>query len=166
MGQAADKLSAPRPLEHNPHFLMRAGRVRLLLVLMILSLGLWIVFAKLVVPPLIESAYRGESWSFLNRMISGQAVHPVGHYLQVWDRLTLTCLVSSLGFLLLMLVSSSQTFMRRIVGEATPGALGAIRMWTCAILLLTSLWEDLGSVVAAGRGAPAQGDARVPLPSP
>jgi predicted DCC family thiol-disulfide oxidoreductase YuxK len=32
------------------------------------------------------------------------------------------------------------------VGEATPGTLGAIRMWTCSILLLTTLWEDLGSI--------------------
>ena len=125
---------------------MRVGRVRLLLVLMLLSLGLWIVFAKLVVPPVIESAYRGESWSFLNRMISGQAVHPVRHYLQVWDRVTTACLVSSLGFLLIVLVISSPAFIRRIVGEATPGSLGAIRMWTCAILLLTTLLEDLGSI--------------------
>ena len=32
------------------------------------------------------------------------------------------------------------------MGEATPGSLGAIRMWTCSILLLTTLWEDLGSI--------------------
>src|SRR5215510_16410536 len=146
MPQAAEKLSASEPMNHSRNFVMRAGRVRLLLVLMLLSLGLWIVFAKLVVPPLIESAYRGESWSFFNRIISGQAVHPVGFYLQVWDRLTMACLVSSLGFLLIVLVSSSQAFIRRIVGEATPGTLGAIRMWTCSILLLTTRWEDLGSI--------------------
>ena len=133
-------------LNHGPNIVMRVGRIRLLLVLMILSLGLWIVFAKLVVPPVIESAYRGESWSFLNRIISGQAIHPVAHYLQVWDRLALSCLVSSLGFWLIVLVSSSPAFIRRIVGEATPGSLGAIRMWTCSILLLTTLWEDLGSI--------------------
>ena len=68
------------------------------------------------------------------------------HYLQNWDRLTMVCLVSSLGFLLIMLVISSPAFIRRIVGEATPGSLGAIRMWTCFILLLTTLWEDLGSI--------------------
>jgi len=107
---------------------MRVGRVRLLLSLMLLSLGLWIVFAKLVVPPIIESAYRGESWSCLNRMISGQAVHSVRHYLQMWDRVSIVCLVSSLGFLLLMLVFSSPACIRNIVGEATPGSLGAIRM--------------------------------------
>jgi hypothetical protein len=54
--------------------------------------------------------------------------------------------VSGLGFWLILLVISSPTFFRRIVGEATPGSLGAMRMWTCAILLLTRLLEDLGSI--------------------
>jgi predicted DCC family thiol-disulfide oxidoreductase YuxK len=133
-------------VNHGRDSVLRIGLTRLLLVLMLLSLGLWIVFAKLVVPPVIESAYRGESWSFFNYMISGQAVHPVRHYLQVWDSLTMACLVGSLGFLLIVLVISSPAFFRRVVGEATPGSLGAIRMWTCFILLLTTHLEDLGSI--------------------
>jgi predicted DCC family thiol-disulfide oxidoreductase YuxK len=125
---------------------MTAGDIRLLLVLTGLSL-VWILFATLIAPPVIESAYRGESWPFLNHMIRGQAVHSVRHYLQIWDSVTIVGLVvSSLGFLLIVLVSSSPAFIRRIVGEATPGSLGAIRMWTCSILLLTTLWEDLGSI--------------------
>jgi hypothetical protein len=115
-------------VSYGRHFVMRVGRIRLLLILMLLSLGLWIVFGKVVVPPLIESAYRGESWSFLNGAISRQAVHPVRHYLQVWGRVTTAFLVSSLGFLLIMLVISSPAFIRKIVGEATPGSLGAIRL--------------------------------------
>jgi predicted DCC family thiol-disulfide oxidoreductase YuxK len=133
-------------VNHGRNFVMRVGRIRLLLVLMGMSLGLWIVSAKLVGPPIIESAYLGESWSFLNDIIRGQAVHPVGHYLQAWDGVTMAALMSSLGFLLILLVISSPAFFRRIVGEATPGSLGAIRMWTCAILLLTTLLEDLGSI--------------------
>jgi predicted DCC family thiol-disulfide oxidoreductase YuxK len=124
---------------------MTAGHIRLLLVLMGFSL-MWIMFAKLLVPPVIESVYRGESWPFLNRMIRGQAVHSVHFYLQLWDRVTMTGLLSGLGFYLIVLVISSPAFSQRIVGEATPGALGAIRMWTCSILLLTTLWEDLGSI--------------------
>jgi hypothetical protein len=132
-------------MNHNNNRFMTVGHIRLLLVLMGLSLG-WIIFAKLIVPPIIESAYRGESWSFINRMIREQAVHSVHHSLQLWNRVAIAGLVSSLGFLLIVLVSSSPAFIRRIVGEATPGSLGAIRMWTCAILLLTTLWEDLGSI--------------------
>jgi hypothetical protein len=41
---------------------IRESRIPLLLSLMVISLGFWIVCAKLVVPPVIESAYRGESW--------------------------------------------------------------------------------------------------------
>src|SRR6266446_10461122 len=124
---------------------MTVGHIRLLLVLMGLSL-VWIVFAKLIVPPVIESAYRGESWSFLNRMILGQAEFSVSHYLQKWDKVIIPVLLSGLGFYLIVLVISSPAISRRIVGEATPGTLGAIRMWTCSILLLTTLWEDLGSI--------------------
>jgi len=132
-------------VNRNNNCFMTAGHIRLLLVLMGVSL-VWIIFAKLIVPPVIESAYRGESWPFLNRMIHGQAVHSVHFYLQLWDRVTIAGLVSSLGFLLIVLVISSSAFIRRIVGEATPGSLGAIRMLTCSILLLTTLWEDLGSI--------------------
>src|SRR6266849_4077207 len=86
---------------------MPGGRFRLWLVLMVISLGLWTVFAKLVVPAVIGSAYRGESWSFLNRMISGQATHPVVDYLQDWDRVTIAGLLSVLGFWLVVLVISN-----------------------------------------------------------
>jgi len=113
---------------------------------MVISLGLWIVFAKLVVPAVIESAYRGESWSFLNRMISGQAAHPVSEYIQDWDTVTIPGLLRGLGFWLIVLVISSPAFFRRMVGTATPGSLGAIRMWTCLILLLATLIEDLPSI--------------------
>jgi len=133
---------------------MRIGRIRFLLVLICVSAGLWIAFAKLVVPPIIESAYRGESLSILNNMIKKNMIqrqheNPISYYLQKWDRLTLHYLLNCLGICLLMLVVSSPTFLRRFrrfAGEATPGSLGAIRMWTCAILLLTLSWEDLASI--------------------
>ena len=147
MMPAAETPYASHTLNHCRNLVRRVGRVRLLLLLMLLSLGLWLVFAKLVMPPVIESAYRGESWSFLNRQVSGQAVVSVHHYLQKWDRLAMVGLVSILGFWLIMRVISSPAFSRKIVGEATPGALGALRAWTCFILLLTTLWEDVGSIV-------------------
>jgi predicted DCC family thiol-disulfide oxidoreductase YuxK len=121
------------------------NRTYLLLALCFITATLWLVFAKFVVPPIIESAYRGESFSFVNRMIHGQKVHPVAFYLQLWDGIATHVLVSCLGFWLLAIVTISQAFFRRFVGEATPGTLGAIRMWTCAILLLCTLWEDLSS---------------------
>jgi predicted DCC family thiol-disulfide oxidoreductase YuxK len=133
-------------VNHATNFLKNWNRIRLWLVLMVFSLGLWLVFAKLLVPAIIESAYRGESWSFLNRMIRGQATHPVSEYLQDWGTVTMPVLLWGLGFWLVVLVISSPAFVRRMVGAATPGSLGAIRMWTCLVLLLTTFIENLPSI--------------------
>src|SRR6266566_5876818 len=122
------------------------GRIPLLLTLMLISLGLWIVFAKLVVPAVIASAYRGQSWSFLNSMIRGQATHSVSEYIQDWDAVTSPILLRGVAFWLVVFVISSPVFFRRMVGAATPGSLGAIRALTCLVLLLATLIEDLPSV--------------------
>jgi predicted DCC family thiol-disulfide oxidoreductase YuxK len=121
------------------------SHIRLLLVLIGFSL-VWVFFAKLIAPPIIESAYRGESWSLFNRMIAGQAQYSASHYLQKWDKVSITGLVGGLGFYLVALVISSPAFFRRFVGEATAGSLGAIRMWTCIVLLLTTSLEDFASI--------------------
>jgi hypothetical protein len=65
----------------------------------ILLTAVWLVFSTLVVPPLIESAYRGESLPIFNRIISGQAVHPVTHYLGMWNRITYVGLILILATL-------------------------------------------------------------------
>jgi len=66
----------------------KANQISFMLLLVILSLGLlWILFSQYGVPPLIKNAYQGASWPIFNRMISGQASHPVGVYLSEWDRL-------------------------------------------------------------------------------
>src|SRR6266545_7985726 len=122
------------------------SRLRQWLLLTTISLGLWIAFAKLVVPITIESAYRGQSWPFLNRMISGQATHPVSEYIRDWDTVTVPGLLVVLGFWFIVLVLGSPAFCRRMVGTATPGSLGAIRMWTCLILLIGVLIEDFPSI--------------------
>ena len=125
---------------------MTNRRIRLLLALTLISMGLWVVFAKLVVPALIESAYYGRSWSFFNRMISGQATHPVSEYIQDWDAVAIPILLRGLGVWLVVLVISGLAFYRRIGGAATPGSLGAIRALTCLVLLVAALIEDLSSV--------------------
>ena len=42
----------------------------------------------------------------------------------------------------------AERFYNRFVPPATPGALGAIRVLVCAILLVSTLWEDLASTAA------------------
>ena len=68
---------------------MTVGVIRLLLVLMVISLGLWIVFAKLVVPQ-----------------------RPFN--LQDWDRVALAALLTVLGFWLVALVISSPALIQRL----------------------------------------------------
>lgn len=105
-------------------------------------LVLWLSFATLVVPALIESAYRGESLPALNAIIHGQSDNPIEYYLKKWNQMTLV----GLAGLLILAISTSRTFVRKFVGEATPQSLGAIRLVTCATLLIATSLEDLGSV--------------------
>jgi predicted DCC family thiol-disulfide oxidoreductase YuxK len=123
----------------------RNSRILWLLVACCVSMALWMVFAKLVAPSLIEAIYRGESFSILNSVIKGQAEFPLEHYLQKWNYRTMVVLWSGIGCWLLAMLMTSPFFFKRFVGEATPGTLGAIRVWVCFILLISTLWEDLPS---------------------
>ncbi len=97
------------------------NHVSLMLVVVIMSLGLmWIVFSTYAVPPLIKSAYRGESLPIFNKMISGQASHPVAGYLSYWDRLRWRVLLDfSLVGLLVVLVTRPE-FRRPLWEPAAP----------------------------------------------
>ncbi len=97
------------------------NHVSLMLVLAIVCLGLmWIVLSTYAVPPIIKSAYRGESLPIFNRMISAQASHPVAEYLSDWGRLRWRVLVDfSLVGLLVVLVTRPE-FQRALWGPAAP----------------------------------------------
>jgi predicted DCC family thiol-disulfide oxidoreductase YuxK len=124
---------------------VRNNRVLLLLVAGCISMVLWMVFAKLVAPSLIVTIYRGESFSILNSLIKGQADFSLEYYLQKWNYRTMVVLWSGIGFWLLAMLMTSPFFFQRLVGATTPGTLGAIRVWVCFILLISTLWEDLPS---------------------
>ena len=82
-------------------------QVSSMLALGIVAFGLlWIVLSQYAVPPLIESSYHGRSLPFLNRMISGQASHPVGEYLSAWFRFRWRLLLdfSLLGLFLILVI--------------------------------------------------------------
>ena len=118
------------PVKHDNQYAIGFDRMRFPLLVCGVVAGLWLAFALVVVPPIIESAYRGESLPVLNGMIQGQHVNPITYYLQKWNRITVSVLVSWVGLWLLAMLMSSAGFFRRFVGEATPGTLGAIRAWT------------------------------------
>ena len=134
------------PVSQDGRSVLINNRIGLLVVLCLVSAGLWLLFAKVAVPSIIGTIYRGESFSILNAAIKGQAEFPLEYYLQKWDRMTMIILWSGLAFWLLAIIASSPAFFRWFVGEATPGTLGAIRMWVCAILLLSTIWDDLASI--------------------
>ena len=132
-------------MENTDHF-WGTQRIRSFVILLCCLLAAWVVFAEFAVPPLIRSAYRRESISFVNGFINAQDLVPVEYYLEKWKGIAEQLLLGILVFWLLSFITTSKSFFRRFVGEATPGTLGAIRMWVCTILLLTALWEDLSSV--------------------
>jgi len=83
------------------------------LIIVLVSLALlWVIFSRFVVPAVIESAYRGESLPFLDDIISGRAVHPVEHYLAIWERTFWRILGMPVvvGLILLPLVASRPEF--------------------------------------------------------
>ena len=114
------------------------------------SVGLWLGLAELVVPRLIASAYRGESLPLFNRMISGRAVYPVDHYLRIWNAAVPRVTIQIIGFgligVMMLVATSSPSYFQKFVGAATPGSLGALRMLTCVILLVTTAIEDVPSI--------------------
>jgi predicted DCC family thiol-disulfide oxidoreductase YuxK len=123
----------------------------------ILSLSLllvWLAIATQVVPPLISRAYDGQSWPLFNALIISRHEHPLAEYLAYWRNVTWLGVIWVLGFWLgspLRAFVSSDRFFERAVGAATPASLGAIRAWTCGILLVMTLWEDLASTALLPR---------------
>src|SRR5262245_11436547 len=133
------------PVKQDGPWMTGFDRMRLPLLVCGVVAILWLVFGLVIVPPIIENAYRGESLPALNGMIRGQQVHPVTFYLQLWKHITIVLFASWMGFWLMALLMSTAGFFRRCVGPATPGTLGAIRSFICLILLISTAWEDLSS---------------------
>src|SRR5215475_13784182 len=133
---------------------MKIGRVPLLLVLCSVTALLWLAFAKLAAPPLIESVYRGESLPVLNSLIKGQSQHPLTHYLQVWDKITTDAVIGLLRLWLVVMVMTSPSYFRWFMGEATPTTLGAILFLFLNLLFVFPVFipnlSDIGGFDEAG----------------
>ena len=106
---------------------------------------LWVGFAKLVLRPMIEAAYRGEGLAVVNNYILGRD-RSLDEYLLRLDNYTQMGLLACLGFGLLFLVLTTPAFFAKYVGEATAESVGIIRILTCTIILVKILWEDLPSL--------------------
>src|SRR5262249_43513274 len=82
------------PVKQDGPWMSKFDRMRLPLLVCGVVAVLWLVFGLVIVPPIIENAYRGESWPVLNGMIRGQQVHPVTFYLQLWRHITIVLFAS------------------------------------------------------------------------
>ncbi len=117
-------------------------------------LAAWLAFAILIAPPLIIRAYSDPNYGLFSRLIVGRSSHQLSEYLRYWRNVTwlvgFWCL--AFGFVgRLREWIASPRFFERFVGRATPGALGAIRSWTCGILFAMTVWEDLASTALLPR---------------
>ena len=86
---------------------MKPNRTSLSLLLLIGVVATsWYVFADRIAPGVLEKAYFGQSYSFINARIRGQEVHSVDHYLKIWatvSRLGLIAIITS-GMAVLVLI--------------------------------------------------------------
>lgn len=105
-------------------------------------------FAWLIVPRVIDSAYRGESFGFINNILEHRDQHPVEFYQAKWSRLAAGALLlwSCLGVATLTYTRS--WFAERVIGKATAGTLGAIRAVVLFILAYAASQEPLSTVVS------------------
>jgi hypothetical protein len=111
-------------------------------------LAAWLLVALWWAPTLIRAGYAEASIGLVNAVFASRAEHPLEEYLAYWRSVVWVGVFWCVGIWLvgpLRRAVSSRRFFERAVGAATPGALGAIRAWTCGTLLVMTLWEDLAS---------------------
>ena len=132
-----------------------ASPFRLALIGAVAVFGAWVLFATVMVPSLITSIYNGSTFSFLGNFVMRHrvedgVVNSLESYLYNWSSLSrqLTVSMALFGFLGLVLVKGleTRTFFERFVGRARPGVVGAIRMWTCGILMVSISCERMGTI--------------------
>jgi hypothetical protein len=80
----------------------------------------WLLFSRWIVQRLIASAYRGESIGILNRLISGQATHPLSEYLLAWHSTSLHLLADFwlIGFVTIVVLRPE--FRELVWGSVSP----------------------------------------------
>ena len=76
-----------------------SNRTTLVLLTIIASCSaVWSLASRFVVPHVIERAYYGKSWQIFDRLVTGQASHPLAEYISAWNGIAWRV---ELGFILL-----------------------------------------------------------------
>jgi predicted DCC family thiol-disulfide oxidoreductase YuxK len=107
----------------------------------------WALVTFVVAPPIIRGGYENTShFSFINHAFDYRHEHPIDFYMRKFNKLALAGLGAWIAFGLLVLGTTSRTFARNMIGTATPGALGAIRVLTCLICARAAYGEPIASL--------------------
>lgn len=111
----------------------------------------WLMFSLVVLPYLVQGIYERRFLGILHEAISPER-HDLAYYLEPLRRYTLL----GFGFVLtawgLGRLLAWPGFYRRFVAGGRPESLGAIRMLTAGILLVSALWEELPTSADLPRG--------------
>ena len=93
-------------------------------VTVVVLVGGWVA-SRFLVPGIIESAYAGRSFGFLNDIISGQAEIPLSEYLVAWSQLANLLLAGAVlsaaaGYAIVIWTDWSRGLARRLLLESDP----------------------------------------------
>ncbi|MGH7215249.1 MAG: hypothetical protein ACREIT_10850 [Tepidisphaeraceae bacterium] len=117
----------------------------------------WVIFAQLVVPPMIRLAHAGRGPAALRGVMSDRHSRPVEYYLNRWQRAQVPAVVGAGVLGLMWGVARTRRFASVALAPASSQWLAAMRIGTCAVLLVTTLIDDL----PGSAGLPV--DMRVPM---
>ena len=128
---------------HEPNAPQRT-EMRWCLIWALASITAWILFNELAASRLLAHFHPRGSLAIFNRLLPGGGPHTLSEYEALWQRrIAVPGFLMLSGFWLLVGLLLTPAFFQRCVGEATPSALGAIRILTCGALLISALKEDL-----------------------
>lgn len=114
----------------------------------------WLALGLVAVPPVIEAAYAGHGPALLQQLLADYPGRPLAFFLGEWRAMVWYGAGAAAVFAGFAYLLRTPRLARRLVGKATPGALGAMRALVCAVLLASVLWEDLPSTAALPRDLP------------
>lgn len=105
---------------------------------------LWLIGGLLIVPPLLEILYRSEA-------IPALSSQPLSFYLEEWRAMVYYGVAVGIIVHVFVRRLRNPTTADRLVPDARPTDLGAIRLLVGSVLLISTLWEDLASTAAIPR---------------
>ncbi len=135
----------------SPRHAARRRAARLAAAALVLAL-VWAAVALLLVPPIIERAYRQESLPALNAIIAGRSLFPVAHYLTLWAAIAQRVGLALLGAAAVPFALSRQAVDERLERWLPVGPAPALpppgRRRRVELFIAVTLVGTLGAIVS------------------